>query len=168
MKYFQLILWGLFFAGSIVLFVRFNRRMRRDYYLKTTIKAVLKKQQQLPGRSFFSTYVLAQALFPLLKSRKKEGLNQREPLYGRAVFQKKTTADSCCWAESLLSSAKGIGGAGKNCKSTSSGQYRTDFDRLPPFYSGAKRGRPSDFGQYGHLKGLGLCQSHAFLSANSF
>ncbi|CCZ31302.1 tetratricopeptide repeat family [Proteobacteria bacterium CAG:495] len=80
MKYFQLILWGLFFAGSIVLFVRFNRRMRRDYYLKTAIKAVLKKQQQLPGRSFFSTYVLAQALFPLLKSRKKEEAKTREAL----------------------------------------------------------------------------------------
>lgn len=80
MKYFQLILWGLFFAGSIVLFVRFNRRMRRDYYLKTAIKAILKKQQQLPGRSFFSTYVLAQALFPLLKSRKKEEAKTREAL----------------------------------------------------------------------------------------
>ena len=165
MKYFQLILWGLFFAGSIVLFVRFNRRMRRDYYLKTAIKAVLKKQQQLPGRSFFSTYVLAQALFPLLKSRKKEEAKTREALIKGNLL---TTADSCCGTESLLSSAKGIGGAGKNCKSTSSGQYRTDFDRLPPFYSRAKRGRPSDFGQYGHLKGLGLCQSHAFLSANSF
>ena len=153
MKYFQLILWGLFFAGSIVLFVRFNRRMRRDYYLKTAIRAVLKKQQQLPGRSFFSTYVLAQALFPLLKSRKKEEAKTREALIKGNLLT----------AERYF-----IGGAGKNCKSTSSGQYRTDFGRLSPFYSGAKRGRPSDFGQYGHLKGLGLCQSHAFLSANSF
>lgn len=44
---------GIVFAGSIVLFVRFNRRMRRDYYLKTTIKAVLKNNSSCRAEAFF-------------------------------------------------------------------------------------------------------------------
>ena len=164
-----------------IVFCRLNRAVRA---LQPADAPRLLSQNRNQGRIEKTTAAAGQKLFfhlcpgsgavPVIeipkerRGKNKRGLNQREPPYGRAVFQKKTTADSCCWAESLLSSAKGIGGAGKNCKSTSSGQYRTDFDRLPPFYSGAKRGRPSDFGQYGHLKGLGLCQSHAFLSANSF
>lgn len=85
---------GIVFAGSIVLFVRFNRRMRRDYYLKTTIKAVLKNNSSCRAEAFFHLCPGSGAV-PVIeipkerRGKNKRGLNQREPLYGRAVFQKK-------------------------------------------------------------------------------
>ena len=119
-----------------IVFCRLNRAVRA---LQPADAPRLLSQNRNQGRIEKTTAAAGQKLFfhlcpgsgavPVIeipkerRSKNKRGLNQREPPYGSAVFQKKTTADSCCGTESLLSSAKGIGGAGKNCKSTSSGQY---------------------------------------------
>lgn len=76
MKYFEYIAFLLFFLSSIAFSYWFYVRMTRDQYLRLVLKRFIRRQKDLTGEKFFSTWTLAKITTLLLKQKKQTALSQ--------------------------------------------------------------------------------------------